>query len=247
MTEHIFQTMNEHMLDSNNIARWLRYLDVEEPKTRGSTTIQKNKTYRMTPQVPVKRDECFVPKTRDKLFWCFFVAMKGYGEFMKVRDKMFVHENETKYAAVSVLRENKDKLKAAKIKVQETECDLVGNKPITLVVLHALAVAYSLSFLVLNEDIYYDFSYGEQTYVIDMTKGQTKLLLGDQSDKIATIKETKYYILPSKPIKAMSSYTAKEVQDIASKLLINLVDESGKLLNKTTLYGLIQSKLGKLI
>ena len=247
MTEHIFQTMHEHMLDGNNIARWCRYMDLENTRSRSSSEGSSKKAKRVSPPAPVKRDECFIPKTRDKLFWCFFVALKGYGEFMKVRDKMFVHENETKYAAVPILRENKDKLKAAKIKVQDTECDLVGPKPISLTVLHALAVAYSLSFIVLNEDIYYDFSYGEQTHVIDLTKGQTKLLLGDQSAKVATIKETKYYILPSKPIKAMSSYTAAEVQSIASKLSIPTVDESGKSYNKTSLYGLIQSKLGKLI
>ena len=62
-----------------------------------------------------------------------------------------------------------------------------------------------------------------------------------------SIKESKYYIQPSKPIKAMSSYTAKEVQDIAKKLSIEVIDESGKAYNKTMLYGLIQSKLGKLI
>ena len=143
MTEHIFQTMHEHMLDSNNIARWCRYMDVGEPKTKSSLKIV-IKPRQVASQSPVKREDCFIPKTRDKLFWCFFVAQKGYGEFMKVRDKMFVHENETKYAAVPILRENKDKLKAAKIKVQETECDLVGPKPISLTVLHALAVAYSL-------------------------------------------------------------------------------------------------------
>lgn len=247
MTEHIFQTMHEHMLDSNNIARWSRYMDAEESKSKSSSELRSKKTKQVTPQAPVKREECFIPKTRDKLFWCFFVAQKGYGEFMKVSDKMFVNENETKYAAVSILRENKDKLKAAKIKVQDTECDLVGPKPITLTVLHALALVYSLSFIVLNEDIYYDFSYGQQTHVIDLSKGQTKLLLGDQTAKVATIKETKYYILPSKPIKAMSSYTAAEVKSIASKLSIPIVDESGKSYNKTCLYGLIQSKLGKLI
>lgn len=247
MTEHIFQTMHEHMLDSNNIARWCRYMDVGEPKTKSSYEDRNKKTRQVASQSPVKREDCFIPKTRDKLFWCFFVAQKGYGEFMKVRDKMFVHENETKYAAVPILRENKDKLKAAKIKVQETECDLVGPKPISLTVLHALAVAYSLSFIVLNEDVYYDFSYGEQTHVIDLTKGQTKLLLGDQTAKVASIKETKYYIVPSKPIKAMSSYTAAEVKNIASKLSIPTIDETGKSYNKTSLYGLIQSKLGKLI
>lgn len=247
MTEHIFQTMHEHMLDSNNIARWCRYMDVGELKTKSSYEDRNKKTRQVASQSPVKREDCFIPKTRDKLFWCFFVAQKGYGEFMKVRDKMFVHENETKYAAVPILRENKDKLKAAKIKVQETECDLVGPKPISLTVLHALAVAYSLSFIVLNEDVYYDFSYGEQTHVIDLTKGQTKLLLGDQTAKVASIKETKYYIVPSKPIKAMSSYTAAEVKNIASKLSIPTIDETGKSYNKTSLYGLIQSKLGKLI
>lgn len=247
MTEHIFQTIHEHMLDSNNIARWRRYMDVAESRPKSSYEVRNKKTRQITSQSPVKRDECFIPKTRDKLFWCFFVAQKGYGEFMKVCDKMFVHENQTKYAAVLILRENKDKLKAAKIKVQDTECDLVGPKPISLTVLHALAVAYSLSFIVLNEDIYYDFSYGEQTHVIDLTKGQTKLLLGDQSAKVATIKDTKYYIVPSKPIKAMSSYTAAEVKSIASKLSIPTHDESGKSYNKTCLYGLIQSKLGKLI
>lgn len=245
MSEHIFQTMNEHMLDSNNIARWCRYIDTED----NTKTSVKKKSARVSksPSAPEKRDETFIPKTRDKLFWCFYVALNGLGEFMKVRDKIFVHENDTKYGAVQKLRDNKDKLKAAKIKVQETECDLVGSKPISLTVLHALAITYSLSFIVLNEDIYYDFSYGTKTFIIDITKGHTKLLLGDQSDKVTSIKESKYYILPSKPIKAMSSYTAKEVQDIAGKLSIELNDESGKSLNKTALYGLIQSKLGKLI
>lgn len=246
MSEHIFQTMNEHMLDSNNIARWCRYIDTED-NTKSSVNKKKSARVSKSPPAPEKRDETFIPKTRDKLFWCFYVALNGLGEFMKVRDKIFVHENDTKYGAVQKLRDNKDKLKAAKIKVQETECDLVGSKPISLTVLHALAITYSLSFIVLNEDIYYDFSYGTKTFIIDITKGHTKLLLGDQSDKVTSIKESKYYILPSKPIKAMSSYTAKEVQDIASKLSIELNDESGKALNKTALYGLIQSKLGKLI
>ena len=165
-----------------------------------------------------------------------------------MRDALhYLHENETKYSSVQKLRDNKDKLKAAKIKVQETECDLVGAKPISLTVLHALAITYSLSFIVVNDDIYYDFSYGTKSFIIDITKGNTKLLLGDQSDKVTSIKESKYYIQPSKPIKAMSSYTAKEVQDIAKKLSIEVIDESGKAYNKTMLYGLIQSKLGKLI
>ena len=93
------------MLDSNNIARWCRYMDVGEPKTKSSYEDRNKKTRQVASQSPVKREDCFIPKTRDKLFWCFFVAQKGYGEFMKVRDKMFVHENETKYAAVPILRE----------------------------------------------------------------------------------------------------------------------------------------------
>ena len=245
MSEHIFGNINEHMLDSNNIARWCRYIDSQESSTNAVKIKKVRKS--LSPSAPTKREECFVPKTRDKLFWCFYVALNGLGSFMKVRDKLFVHENETKYGAVQLLRENKDKLKAAKIKVQETECDLVGSKPISLTVLHALAITYSLSFIVVNEDIYYDFSYGTKSFFIDITKGQTNLLLGDQSDAVASIRESKYYILPSKPIKAMSSYTAKQVQDIATKLAIELNDESGKAHNKTSLYGLIQSKLGKLI
>uniref|UniRef100_A0A6C0LJF7 Uncharacterized protein n=1 Tax=viral metagenome TaxID=1070528 RepID=A0A6C0LJF7_9ZZZZ len=246
MSEHIFQSINEHMLDSNNIARWCRYMENEEINEEKKKISKRNNIIQNKSE-SVKKEEYFIPKTRDKLFWCFYVALNGLGEFMKVRDKLFVHENETKYAAVDLLRNNKDKLKNAKIKIQDTECDLVGSKPISLAVLHALAISYSLSFVVVNDDIYYDFSYGDKCFIIDITKGQTKLLLGDQSEKIATIKETKYYIFPSKPIKAMSSYSAKEVKDIAKKLAIVVDDATGKIYNKTTLYGLIQSKLGKLI
>ena len=247
MSEHIFQKMNEHMLDSNNIARWSRFIDIENGPLQSEIKSKKKTRLSKSPTVPEKREETFIPKTRDKLFWCFYVALNGFGEFMKVKDKLFVHENDTKYGAVQKLRDNKDKLKAAKIKVQETECDLVGSKPINLSVLHALAIAYSLSFIVINEDIYYDFSYGDKIFIIDITKGNTKLLLGDQTDKVTSIKESKYYVVPSKPIKGISSYTAKEVQEIATKLSVELNDGSGKLHNKTVLYGLIQSKLGKLI
>lgn len=239
--------MNEHMLDSNNIARWSRFLDTEEISISSEVKSKKKNRLSKSPTAPEKREETFIPKTRDKLFWCFYVALNGFGEFMKVKDKLFVHENDTKYGAVQKLRDNKDKLKAAKIKVQETECDLVGSKPINLSVLHALAIAYSLSFIVINEDIYYDFSYGDKIFIIDITKGNTKLLLGDQSAKVTSIKESKYYVVQSKPIKGISSYTAKEVQDIATKLSVELNDDSGKMHNKTVLYGLIQSKLGKLI
>lgn len=246
MSEHIFKIMKEHMLDGNNIARWCRYMETDQV-TRPSSSAPKRRADMVNSSPQTKREECFSPKTRDKLFWCFYVALNGLGEFMKVRDKIFVNENEAKYAAVNVLRENKDKLKAAKIKVQETECDLVGSKPISLDVLHALAISYSLSFLVVNDVIYYDFSYGEKQFVIDITNGQVKLLLGDQSEKITSIKETKYYVLPAKPIKAASSYTAKEMQAIAAKLSVGVSSDDKKPPNKTTLYGLIQAKLGKLI
>ena len=40
MSEHIFQSMNEHMLDSNNIARWCRFIDTDD-ETKSSVIRKK--------------------------------------------------------------------------------------------------------------------------------------------------------------------------------------------------------------
>ena len=61
--------------------------------------------------------------------------------------------------------------------------------------------------------------------------------MGDINDFYKNIKENYYIANPSKPIKAVSGYTIKELQEMSVKELKNILQEKGLALsgNKTTM------------
>jgi len=234
--EFMFSSLREHMLTNENIVKW----------TSGIKPIGRNVPIKTTVTPKLPPSDIFISYMKDKLFWCFFVINEGLGAFERIKDKSFSHECDFKYNSIAILRNKVSGIKTHKLKLIDIEGELVGTKPISLMTVCALAMAYNKSILYKKDRIYYDFPFGEKYYLIEATETNTRLHLGDVADVINKTKATCFLINPSKKIKSISSYTLKDLQDIALKLEVPTIDDNTKSYKKSELYSLIVTKIEKL-
>lgn len=243
--KHIFDSVYQNMLTMENINRWTRFLE-EHPNT---TIVKSRKKYPKKTFIPKEDAMCssetWVPRTRDKLLWTMYVICNGKGEFDKNHDKLFKAETDFKYGSVEKVRTKLSQLKSEKIKVQELEAEIVSAKNMSINTLRALAIVYEKSIIFKNDCVYYDMPFGDKYYIIEKKDQNITLHLGDVSNEVEKIKETYFYVDPHKKIKGISSYTAKDLREIANKLSIE-TSKDGKQLNKQQLYTNIITKVTKL-
>lgn len=244
--KHIFDSVSQNMLTVENINRWTRFLE-EHPNTKIVKSKKRSPKKTVIPKEDVLSSisDTWIPRTRDKLLWTMYVICNGKGEFDKNRDKLFKAETDFKYGSVEKIRTKLSQLKAEKIKIQELEAEIVSAKNMSIDTLRALAIVYEKSIIFKNDCIYYDMQFGDKYYIIEKNDQTITLHLGDVSNEVERIKETYFYVDPRKKIRGISSYTAKDLRDIANKLSIE-TSKDGKQLNKQQLYTNIITKVTKL-
>jgi hypothetical protein len=91
----------------------------------------------------------FTPVHKDKLFWCFFILLKGHTEYELHRSDVFAVEKQLKIETVEKLKtaDMKAKLKDLKLKRTELENELVNEPVITLKGLYALCLVHNISLI----------------------------------------------------------------------------------------------------
>jgi hypothetical protein len=92
-----------------------------------------------------KSTKPFTPFQKDKLFWCFFIILKGYEEYEMNHSNAFSVEKQLKIETVEKLKSIKEKLKELKLKRTELEDELVNKQTITLKGLCALCLVHNVS------------------------------------------------------------------------------------------------------
>jgi hypothetical protein len=257
--------LEKYMFTNENIIRLTRDLNLQQDisishnkkNTQELNKKYENKSREQSQNNNKSHDNRIYPDGDDKLFWCFYISLNGIDKYLLEKNAQFKIEKDFKINSVSKLREIKTQLKAIKLKLSEIEDDLVNKRNISINTLNALALYYKLSFIVLLDDIYYDFNYncggiGDEAsynyFVIESVENKKWFLKQNvNKDEIKKIKETYYLVDSSKPIKSISSYTLNELQDIAHKLKLNIKQENGKNKLKKDLYENIIQKLGKLM
>lgn len=200
----------------------------------------------------IKSNNFFWPKEKDQLFWCFYISLYDIEKYQDNRAKVFTIENDFKIHTVEKLRNIKDQLKTHKIRLNPVEDELVNSKKITTASIPALCLLYKKNIVIVRSRIYYLFCYDQDNSEYNLDNYNTIFNLDDRyyidyeltNDKFKSIIET-YYRVDNldKPLKAPSSYTLKELQDIATKLAICLVGENDKNRTKNVLYELILEKM----
>jgi len=196
----------------------------------------------------------FTPFQKDKLFWCFFILLKGYDEYEMNRSNSFSLEKKIKIETVEKLKSIKEKLKELKLKRTELEDNLVNQPTISIKGLYALCLVHNISITYIYGRKYCEIntdsteSDTKKGIIIQNDKKEDSLRWNDAADEFLNNVKENYWFIENiqKPLKAPSAYTLKEMQDICQKLEIDLetkVNDKTKQKTKTKLYEEILSHI----
>lgn len=199
----------------------------------------------------------FTPSQKDKLFWCFFIIIHGYEEYEINRTSSFSIEKKIKIEAVEQLKMIKDKLKELKLKRTELEYELVHQPTISIKGLYALCLIHNVSITYVYNRKYCELNKTDtvlkRAIIIQnekkedslrwMTSVSSNTSVGVSSSDNAFYKkiQEEYWHIENiqKPLKAVSAYTIKELQDISQRLQIDLyttLNDKQKPKSKSKLY-----------
>lgn len=190
-------------------------------------------------QVIIKKGENFTPLQKDKLFWCFYIILKGIDDYDIHKNSAFASEKKFKIDTVEKLRFMKDKLKELKIKRNDIEDELVNKDCITTKSLQVFCLMYKISIIYISGKKYSEFLFAEDDKITGIIEEGRELSVKNTIDLeyISLVRKSYWFIENmQKPLSAPSAYTIKDLQDISTKLGINLVSNLGKNKTKQLLY-----------
>lgn len=200
----------------------------------------------LKPEIIIKKEEYFTPSQKDKLFWCFYIILKGIDDYEMNKNTSFSIEKKFKIDTVEKLRFMKDKLKELKIKKNEIEDELVNKECITTKSLQVLCLIHKISILYISGKKYSEILFDEPDKITGIIEQGNDLSVKNYIDLeyISNVKKTYWFVQNiQKPLNAPSAYTIKDLQDISTKLGINLVSNLGKNKTKQILYEEILTKM----
>ena len=159
------------------------------------------------------------PPTTDKLFWCFFIILKGEHEYEI--DNSFKREKEFKIECIEKLRSIKSELKALKLRLNAIENDLLNENKISIKSLVALCLLYKKNVLyVWNRKYFEIINNPEETINIIINENGEDTISNDTSATKINYYKDNYWLIENieKPLKAMTGYTKDELFIITQKL-----------------------------
>ena len=215
--------------------------------------------------IPKSNEEIkmFEPKQKDSIFWCIFIYIYGYNEYLTIGSRYGNRELEEKQKMISYFKENPKCLKTTNHKItngniQEIYSEYLSfQNETTLMGVIGLAVYYNIRILLVDssKNIYLDYHTNDtsteiKTCILYKNKGirgQTKycfdISMDENIESDEKIKNTmlclEHY---TKPLKAVSTYKSCDLDEIVKKLNIN--DESIKKIKKQELYNKIVEHCG---
>ena len=237
-TEHTFNILREYMFYEENLCKWSRFMEAKVEK------MQKSKVRTTKLRKPIV--ETFNPRQRDKLFWSFFVMLKGMDEYNMAQSNLFSIEKDFKFKTIELFRKNKQEMKAMKMKLIDIEDNLINGRVIDIKTMQALCFVYQKSLIYKSENMFYDFQYGDKYYLIEVGDKGIEMHFNVEQETIDSIKENLFCVDIVKPIRGISYYNITDIHTISAKLAIKQKDNNNKMKTKKALYEEIVQMLEKL-
>ena len=126
------------------------------------------------------------------------------------------------------------------------ENEFVNTETITLKGLETLCLIYGISLIYISGKKYYEISFGDKLCGI-IIKNENNLygVKYEFDENYTTNIRNNYWKLESitKPLKAISAYTLKQIQTISEKMEISLINDLLKKKTKSQLYQNILEKI----
>jgi hypothetical protein len=195
-----------------------------------------------------KSEEFIIPSQDDNIFWCWYIFQNGIKEY-NLPHKFFVIEKTRKIDWVPLLRENKASIKQLKYKLSNLENNLVNEEKMHITTLESICFINNIDFYIVKNKMLYKNSQDNENRIILKYYPKTKKygILLDTVDVLKRINkyEEELFLVDdiAKPLKSISSYKLKDLQNIATKLDIELKKENQKNKTKKCLYSEIQEIL----
>lgn len=167
-------------------------------------------------------------------FWIYYLSK--YGSDAKMD---FTNESNEKFKQIEEVRKNTHILKEIKYKRESFEEDLMYSKNISESTLKVLCIMNNISILIIKNKCYYFFDYGTITNLLENSTCTFNI-------KNVNEIQRKYYLVDSKPLNSISYYKLPELQDIATRLGIEVYVGSKSRLKKV-IYDEILIKLIQMI
>jgi hypothetical protein len=244
--------LQDYMFSGKNLVKYLKTANnriqmntlqykKETPKNgkHENVVIAQTENIYIPNQIPIpnpnpnpKKDDIFIPKEKDQLFWCYFVMKNGFSTYEYPNTTSFVNEKAIKIKCIDDLRLHKQQLKNQKIRNIKEICEdeLVNKEQISIKTFTALCVIANINFLYIENRKCFPFicEQDETVNIIRKNGNHYSCEMNVSQEKIQDYM-TKYFIVDNieKPLKAMSSYKSQELIDLCSKLEI-LLDANDK-------------------
>lgn len=200
--------------------------------------------------------ERFSPRKDDSLFWSIYIAKHGIKEFMNISRYHNVELDE-KQKMITAVQKAPAKLKGTNIKVsniaiQEILSDIMVNRRTQLQTIIAMSVFYEMEIYLVNESncVYIRYtpqSFTETVVIYKVTNNTYSVYTGLEIDTIVSnIRDTMIPLLgvgnDAKQFRGISHYKVEDLEEIAKKINVNVVLDSGKKMKKSELYAKIVEK-----
>lgn len=165
------------------------------------------------------------PKDKDKLFWAFYIMLRGEDDYKYLKTK-FVVEKEIKISAVETMHKMSNVFKQHKLNKGRIETELSGDAVLTLEGFFGLCIIHNMSAMFMKRNCYFEL-YGvgdeEPPYLVEEVEGGLGIHVfknGVASNEAANgIRNTKWRMENVlAPIKSISSYTHAELLEIYNKV-----------------------------
>jgi len=206
---------------------------------------QNSKLEIQNPKSKIKKiEQRQTPTQQDTLFWCLFLAKYGYKEYINVGSQHGRKELEEKTKIAEFVGKKKNKLsedldhKITNVFCQEMVTDLLTKPVMPLSAIYGFCCFYECSFLIINEK--------EKTYLSFLNKKNpkpfhifTKQKYSIDLDFSGSLESHILLNHYEKPLRAISSYTKTELEEIAEKINFEIPEK----MKKNELYDGLWKKL----
>jgi hypothetical protein len=240
----MLDNFESYILNEANMQDYLKYklTDVSENSKQVKTNYNKTNY-----NVEVKKQNIFVPREQDSLFWCYYIIKNGDIKYETINNKNTLITKQMKIELVSKIRENKQTVKTYKFDtISNIESNLANDNIITVKSFMSLCAIDNINIVFVSKKTYFECltNDSEPIYIIqeiDRTQLKYNKQYGYEiaSEDILNEIHSNLYKVDSlnKPIKAASSYKVSDLLEIAHKLAIEVVNkETGKNKTKNELY-----------
>ena len=179
-----------------------------------------------------KKEDLFIPKYKDTLFWCYYILANGIENYEMIRND-FQEEKMMKISLIQSVRLNKDILKKLKIKRTFVEDDLLNQQVISTKTFLLLCELKNINIVIKDNCRYMENNIeSSETKIIEKKENKYGLCFSNKD-----FDRTKYWKVDDfeTPLRSLSYYKLKDLQDICIKLNLD-IKKDNKNLRKKDLY-----------